>query len=84
MSEMVNGQSKFSLDRAAGVGILLSDRAMVKYMAHDSPCERVAWVRVRLESPVVPQFYVVPYFPHDSRENPFFLNALEKVIEVLK
>ena len=55
---------------------------MAKYMAHGSPCERVAWVR--LESPVVPQFYIVPYFPHGSRKDPSFLNTLEKVVEVLK
>ena len=38
---------KFSGDRAAGVGILLSERASTKCLSHGSPCEQITWVRIK-------------------------------------
>ena len=62
------GKSKFPEDRAAGVGILLSTRAMHKYLAHGSPCERITWVR--LKGPVADIFIIAIYLPHRMRTNP--------------
>ena len=63
-----SGNPKFPEDRAAGVGILLSERATRKCIAHGSPCERITWVK--LKGPVVDLFCIAVYMPHRMRSHP--------------
>ena len=62
------GKNIYPNDPAAGVGILLSDRATEKYMAHGSPCERITWVR--LKGAVANLFVIAVYMPHRARSEP--------------
>ena len=62
------GNLKFPNDKAAGVGILLSDRARAKCLAHGSPSERITWVRIK--GPVTNLFIIGCYMPHRARSNP--------------
>ena len=56
-------------DSAAGVGILLSERAQKKFMGADNDgSERACWVR--LKGPVCNSFIVAVCVPHSSRVNP--------------
>ena len=61
----IDGNKKFPHDIAAGVGILLSDRAHSKCITHGPPCERITWVR--LKGPVTNLFIIGYYIPHRSR-----------------
>ena len=76
-----DGNRKFPLDRAAGVGILLSDRARAKCLAHGSPCERITWVR--LKGPVTNLFIIGCYMPHRARSNPSQQNTMDSLIKLL-
>ena len=64
----ITGDPVYPDDRAAGVGILLSERAKQKYMRHGSPCERIACVR--LKGPVTNLFVIAVYMSHRVRINP--------------
>ena len=62
------GTKRFPDDRAAGVGILLSDRMQKKVHSFGSEGERVCWVR--LQGPVCNLFVVAVYLPHRGRIAP--------------
>ena len=76
------GKPKYPEDHAAGVGILLSERAQAKYLSHGSPSERITWVR--LKGPVTNMFIIATYVPHRARANPAQHNTLEELQELLK
>ena len=76
------GAPSFPGDVASGVGILLSERAQSQYMRHGSPCERIAWVR--LKGPVTNLFVIAVYVPHRARVEPCQQDTLRSLIELLK
>ena len=69
-------------DKAAGVGILLSERAQQKYLSHGSPCERICWVK--LKGPTVNLFIVAVYMPHRARVRPAQHNTMSELKRLLK
>ena len=77
-----SGGPIFPDDSAAGVGILLSERAQSKYLEHGSPCERITWVR--LKGPVVNIFVIAIYVPHRLRVEPAQHNTLGTLSKLLK
>ena len=60
-----HGNYKNTNDPAAGVGILLSQRAQARVMAAGSDNERICWVRLR--GPVSNIFIIAVYLPHSQR-----------------
>jgi len=75
------GEIRYPEDRAAGVGILLSDRLVKKVTAFGSNGERVCWVRIR--GPVCHLFVVSVYLPHRGRTAPAQGDTLADLQEVL-
>ena len=76
------GRPAFPDDVAAGVGILLSERAHKQYMRHGIPCERLTWVR--LKGPVTNLSVIAAYIPHRIRTKPCQHDTLCSLIELLK
>ena len=76
------GLPSFPDDVAAGVGILLSERAQKQYIRHGSPCERLTWVR--LKGPVTNLFVIAAYIPHRARIKPCQDDTLNSLVELLK
>ena len=76
-----DGSVKFPDDRAAGVGILLSNRAAKICISHGSPCERVTWVR--LKGPVVDIVVIATCMSHRARANPSQHDTANSLIELL-
>ena len=76
------GNPVFPDDIAAGVGILLSPRAQQKHMCHGSPCERIAWVR--LKGAVTNIFVIAIYMPHRARVKPCQEDTMGSLIKLLK
>ena len=77
-----DGEKRFPKDRAAGVGIILSEAAQAKVTAFGSVGERVCYVR--LEGPVCSLFFVATYFPHRGRVAPCQEDTLKDLHEALK
>ena len=73
---------RFPKDRAAGVGILLSQAAEQKVLSFGSTGERVCFVR--LEGPVCNLFIVATYLPHRGRVNPNQDDTIADLHEALK
>ena len=76
------GDLIFPNDPASGVGILLSERAQQKYLKHGSPCERIAWVR--LKGPATNLFVIAAYIPHRARVDPCQKDTLDSLQNLLK
>ena len=75
------GQKRFPNDRAAGVGILLSNRMSKKVHSFGSKGERVCWVR--LQGPVCNLFVVAVYLPHRGRVAPTQEQTIDDLQSVL-
>ena len=75
------GKIRFPNDRAAGVGILLSDRMEQKVHSFGSRGERICWVR--LQGPVCNLFVVAVYLPHRAKIAPTQDQTLTQVQELL-
>ena len=73
---------RFPEDKAAGVGILLSDSATKKVESFGSEGERICWVR--LEGPVCHLFVIAVYLPHRGRVSPSQDDTLQDLHKVLK
>ena len=78
-----NGNVRFPNDKTSGVGILLSDRAMSKYLSHGSPCESITWVLVKLKDPVVNLFITTIYLPHRVRLHPAQSDTIASLVSLL-
>ena len=78
----LKGQVRFPKDKAAGVGILLSNRAQKKLLCFGSEGERVCWVR--LKGPTCNVFVVAVYLPHRARTQPSQEDTLKDLQLVLK
>ena len=75
------GQRRFPNDRAAGVGILLSDRMAKKVHSFGSRGERMCYVR--LEGPACNIFVVAVYLPHRAKISPTQDQTLERLQQLL-
>ena len=75
------GKKRFPNDRAAGVGILLSDRMEKKVHSFGSRGERICWVR--LEGPACNLFVVAVYLPHRAKIAPTQDQTLNQLQELL-
>ena len=76
------GKVRFPKDRAAGVAIMLSDRAQKKVQDFGSEGERVCYVR--LKGPVASIFIIAVYVPHRGRVAPCQDDTLKDVENVLR
>ena len=75
-------EPRFPKDKAAGVGIILSQAAQQKVLSFGSVGERVCFVR--LKGPVCNLFIVATYFPHRGRVCPGQGDTTEDLHEALK
>ena len=71
-----------STDKAAGVAILLSNRAADKVLDKDSVGTRIAYVR--LKGPMCNIFFIAAYIPHKGRTSaPFAEDTLQELKQLL-
>ena len=80
--KMTNGDRRFPQDKAAGVGILLSDAAERKVESFGSEGERVCWVRLR--GPSCNLFIIAVYLPHRGRVAPCQNDTIQDLQAVLR
>ena len=73
--------NRFPNDKAAGVGILLSNTAEKKVESFGSEGERVCWVRLR--GPACHLFIIAVYLPHRGRVSPCQEDTLQDLHKVL-
>ena len=73
---------RFPKDRAAGVGIILSDTAEQKVESFGSQGERLCWVRLR--GPACNLFIIAVYLPHRGRVQPSQDDTIRDLQVVLK
>jgi hypothetical protein len=75
-------EKRFPRDKAAGVGIILSEAARAKVLAFGSTGERSCYVR--LQGPVCNLFFVATYLPHRGRVCPDQDDTIADLHEALK
>ena len=75
------GEIRYPGDRAAGVGLLLSDRIVQKVTAFGSEGERICWARI--QGPVCHLFVIAIYLPHRGRTLPSQDDTLADLQKVL-
>ena len=68
-------------DRAAGVGIILSQRAKKKLLTFGTHGERICWVRIK--GPICNLFIIAIYLPHRGRVQPSQEDTLKDLEYVL-
>ena len=64
------------------VSYSLSPLTQSKYLSHDSPCERICWVR--LKGPTVNLIIVEIHVPHRARIHPVHNNTMTTLFQLLK
>ena len=75
------GELRYPEDKAAGVGLLLSDRIAKKVRSFGSEGERICWARIK--GPVCHLFVIAIYLPHRGRTSPSQDDTLADLRKVL-